>query len=111
MVQGAQFKFDYCDYCIKILLATFVRWYFNLDQVKVTSNQQQSYQPSQNPQYSASIQQQQYPMRQYSPNAPNTVPQQQYPVQQFTSQPQYSAQQYQPQYTGPSQSTLTQSPP
>ena len=26
------FKFDYNDYVIKILLATFVRWYFNLDQ-------------------------------------------------------------------------------
>lgn len=31
-VQGQQFKFDYTDYVIKILLATFVRWYFNLDQ-------------------------------------------------------------------------------
>lgn len=30
--QGASFKFDYTDYVIKILLATFVRWYFNLDQ-------------------------------------------------------------------------------
>ncbi len=30
---------------IKILLATFVRWYFNLDQTKVTDNrfQQQEY--------------------------------------------------------------------
>jgi len=35
MVQGMQFKFDYTDYVIKILLATFVRWYFNIDQVKV----------------------------------------------------------------------------
>jgi len=35
MVQGMQFKFDYNDYVIKILLATFVRWYFNIDQVKV----------------------------------------------------------------------------
>ena len=35
LVQGMQFKFDYTDYVIKILLATFVRWYFNLDQVKV----------------------------------------------------------------------------
>jgi len=30
--QGSSFKFDYTDYVIKILLATFVRWYFNLDQ-------------------------------------------------------------------------------
>jgi len=30
--QGASFKFDYTDYVIKILLATFLRWYFNLDQ-------------------------------------------------------------------------------
>jgi len=35
MAQGMQFKFDYTDYVIKILLATFVRWYFNIDQVKV----------------------------------------------------------------------------
>jgi hypothetical protein len=35
MCQGQQFKFDYTDYVIKILLATFVRWYFNLDQSKV----------------------------------------------------------------------------
>lgn len=33
--QGQSFKFDYTDYVIKILLATFIRWYFNLDQVKV----------------------------------------------------------------------------
>ncbi len=38
-LQGMQFKFDYNDYIIKILLATFVRWYFNLDQIKVVSNQ------------------------------------------------------------------------
>jgi uncharacterized protein YegL len=31
-VKGQNFKFDYTDYVIKILLATFVRWYFNLDQ-------------------------------------------------------------------------------
>jgi hypothetical protein len=35
-VQGPQFKFDYTDYVVKILLATFVRWYFNLDQTKGT---------------------------------------------------------------------------
>jgi len=34
-VQGSQFKFDYMDYVVKILLATFVRWYYNLDQVRV----------------------------------------------------------------------------
>jgi len=36
-IQGSQFKFDYTDYVIKILLATFVRWYFNLDQTKQTT--------------------------------------------------------------------------
>jgi hypothetical protein len=30
--QGRTFKFDYTDYVIKILLATFIRWYYNLDQ-------------------------------------------------------------------------------
>lgn len=34
-LQGVQFKFDYMDYVVKILLATFRRWYFNLDQVRV----------------------------------------------------------------------------
>lgn len=29
---GRNFKFDYTDYVIKILLATFDRWYYNLDQ-------------------------------------------------------------------------------
>ena len=29
---GQNFKFDYTDYVVKILLATFVRWYFDLDQ-------------------------------------------------------------------------------
>jgi hypothetical protein len=28
---GQNFKFDYTDYVIKIILATFIRWYFNLD--------------------------------------------------------------------------------
>ena len=36
--QGPDFKFDYTDYVIKILLATFVKRYFNLDQVKVSPN-------------------------------------------------------------------------
>jgi len=34
--QGPSFPFTYTHYVIKILLATFVRWYFNLDQTKVT---------------------------------------------------------------------------
>lgn len=46
-VQGQQFKFDYTDYVIKILLATFVRWYFNLDQVKVVDTRNQN-QPQSN---------------------------------------------------------------
>jgi hypothetical protein len=33
LVKGRNFKFDYTDYVIKILLATFLRQYFNLDQV------------------------------------------------------------------------------
>jgi len=33
--QGATFKFDYSDYVCKILLATFDRWFFNLDQSRV----------------------------------------------------------------------------
>jgi hypothetical protein len=37
-VQGQQFKFDFTDYIIKILLATFVKWYFNLDQRNVGNN-------------------------------------------------------------------------
>ncbi|AYV83946.1 MAG: hypothetical protein Hyperionvirus14_35 [Hyperionvirus sp.] len=35
--QGPNFKFDYTDYVIKILLATFVKWYFNLDQPQYQS--------------------------------------------------------------------------
>jgi hypothetical protein len=37
-VQGPQFRFTYVHYTIKILLATFVRWYFNLDQRKVDAS-------------------------------------------------------------------------
>ena len=37
-VNGINFKFDYTDYVIKILLATFIRSYFNLDQVDSTKN-------------------------------------------------------------------------
>lgn len=42
-IQGPQFKFNYTDYVIKILLATFVRWYFNLDQTRV-NNPNRNYQ-------------------------------------------------------------------
>jgi len=38
LAQGPLFKFDYTDYVIKILLATFVKWYFNLDQQQVNGN-------------------------------------------------------------------------
>jgi hypothetical protein len=31
-INGSQYKFDYCDYVIKIILATFYREYFNIDQ-------------------------------------------------------------------------------
>ena len=37
-IQGAQFRYSKTDHVLKILLATFVRWYFNLDQVKVSQN-------------------------------------------------------------------------
>ena len=37
-VNGPNFKFDYTDYVIKILLATFIKSYFNLDQVSQTNN-------------------------------------------------------------------------
>ena len=40
-LQGPTFKFDYTDYVIKILLATFVRWYFNLDQRNIAGNNNQ----------------------------------------------------------------------
>ena len=46
--QGAQFKFTFTDYIVKILLATFNRWYFSLDQSRVTdvrSNNGYSNQP------------------------------------------------------------------
>jgi hypothetical protein len=50
-LQGPDFKFDYNDYVIKILLATFVRWYFKLDQITMTKQRtviqgsQQKWQP------------------------------------------------------------------
>lgn len=37
-LQGPNFKFDYTDYVIKILLATFIRSYFNVDQNRYYSN-------------------------------------------------------------------------
>lgn len=45
-IQGQSFKFDYNDYVVKILLATFVRWYYNLDQQNV--NAQRGYNSSYN---------------------------------------------------------------
>ena len=71
-VQGAQFKFNYTDYVIKILLATFVRWYFNLDQTRVNNqyNQQQAYQPP--PAYSQ-VQNYQPPAVQYVQAYPATT--------------------------------------
>jgi len=87
MVQGMQFKFDYTDYVIKILLATFVRWYFNVDQVKVYDPRNNStpvsvnpaaYGSNYQPQYSNPV----YPSVQkiYTPpvqpyTMPSTVPQ------------------------------------
>jgi len=50
--QGPQFKFDYTDYVIKILLATFIRWYFNLDQVKVQDIRNSTYNNMYNSLYS-----------------------------------------------------------
>lgn len=52
-IQGQQFKFDYTDYVIKILLATFIKQYFFVDQVKIN---QQSYQTT-------------YPSTQFRPSA------------------------------------------
>lgn len=40
---GQSFKFDYTDYVVKILLATFIRWYFNLDQGRGISNNGSNY--------------------------------------------------------------------
>lgn len=101
-IQGAQFKFDYTDYVIKILLATFVRWYFNLDQVKVSSgvnsivnyNQGKQFSPNYQPQYPD-----QDPPPYSASNALNTssalrvANTQQYNSQQYNAQP-YSAKQY-----------------
>lgn len=41
-IQGPNFKFDYTDYVIKILLATFIR-HFNLDQQKLQRQQPDYY--------------------------------------------------------------------
>jgi hypothetical protein len=45
MAKGQSFKFDYTDYVVKILLATFIRWYFNLDQ---SNGNNQNYPNNQN---------------------------------------------------------------
>lgn len=37
-LRGQNFKFDYSDYVIKILLATFIKWYFDLDQTGSVTN-------------------------------------------------------------------------
>jgi len=83
MVQGMQFKFDYTDYVIKILLATFVRWYFNLDQVKVYDprNNSTAYGNNYQPQYTNPVVQNLYtppPIQSYSS------------LQQSSQQQQYS---------------------
>lgn len=36
-IQGPNYKFDRVDYTIKILLASFLKWYFQLDQTQVTN--------------------------------------------------------------------------
>ena len=84
MVQGIQFKFDYTDYVIKILLATFVRWYFNLDQVKVYDPRNivqlnYQFQPQQPLQYQP----------QYQPQQPAQVPIQ-VPVVTYPVYPDYT---------------------
>jgi hypothetical protein len=87
MVQGMQFKFDYTDYVIKILLATFVRWYFNLDQVKVYDPRNNSV----NPGYGNNYQQQQaYPSVQklYAPPVQPSIPYSS--LQQSQGQQQYN---------------------
>lgn len=93
--QGAQFKFTFTDYIVKILLATFNRWYFSLDQSRVTDVRSkgygnQPYYPStqQVPSYSpapvqsyaqSQVQRPQY-MIQQRPSLPNVQPQQVNPV-------------------------------
>jgi len=87
-IQGMQFKFDYTDYVIKILLATFVRWYFNLDQSKVSSTDYNNYQSNQSPNtqtqlYQPQIYQPPTNVQSYNPN--NT--QSSYPNTQQMNQP------------------------
>jgi hypothetical protein len=67
MVQGMQFKFDYTDYVIKILLATFVRWYFSLDQIKVYDPRNNSTTGTVNPAYGSNQFQTQYSNPVYPP--------------------------------------------
>jgi len=42
-IQGQSFKFSYNDYVVKILLATFVRWYFNVDRKKLGGDESYEY--------------------------------------------------------------------
>lgn len=124
-IQGAQFKFDFTDYIIKILLATFVRWYFNLDQVKVVSNQNNNYQLQQNQSYNYQYKpQDQYVyVQQYNPSPFVTPAIQQYntiqspqitdpfvqPVQQYVEpQIQQQTQQIQQQQNQPQDQQLNQ---
>ncbi|AYV76842.1 MAG: hypothetical protein Barrevirus1_64 [Barrevirus sp.] len=94
-IQGQQFKFDFTDYVIKILLATFVRWFFNLDQVKVTNSVYSS--QGQGPA------QQKYVSQVYQPT--NTQP-----IYQQAPQPVYQAPQTQPVYQAPQTQPVYQAP-
>jgi hypothetical protein len=110
-VQGQQFKFDYMDYVVKILLATFVRWYFNLDQIKVNDPRTNGgsnyvptiFQPPQTAQYN------QQNAQQYNQQSNQFL--QQYT--QGSSQAQYNQSQYnqsqsQSMYQSPQQNGLRQ---
>jgi hypothetical protein len=86
-VQGNQFKFDYTDYVVKILLATFVRWYFNLDQVKV-SDMRNNYTNFNNTQYQTAYQFPKTAYQQTQYQTQNIQPQNVQPVYQYVQQPQ-----------------------
>jgi hypothetical protein len=73
-IQGVQFKFDYIDYVIKILMATFIRWYFSLDQVRVFDNRNQYNNISARQQYNI-IPQQFIPPPTYTVSSSNSNPQ------------------------------------
>ena len=75
-LQGQSFKFDWTDYVIKILLATFIPSYWNLDQRKVW-NGQQNYQMPQYSQMSAAR-----PAAVYNSQQPQQLQQLQPPQQQ-----------------------------